>query len=147
MYTSEPTNTMSPFTFFHPCISSSSTPISNPLKKPHSLPNLQLPGTTSINLHQPSHKIASHLHIFLSRLELNHDPLWSHQGQQLRRSMGNSWPKVLLDGSTTNGQQLVSHTEPLLFGPCTCFFLGKWFRKNGSFKKLQQFSSRSQPPM
>lgn len=120
MYTSEPTNTMSPFTFFHTYISTSSIPINIPKKKKHATKST----TSYYNLHQPSPKIASHLHIFLGRLELNHDPLWSHQGRWLHRSIASS--KVLLDGSTTNGQQLVPHTEPLLFGPRTfLFFFGK----------------------
>ena len=101
------------------------------LKKKHA--TLLTKSTTSYyNLHQPSPKIASHLHIFLGRLELNHDPLWSHQGRWLHRSIASS--KVLLDGSTTNGQQLVPHTEPLLFGP-RAFFFGGGQRFPNDFRK------------
>ena len=152
MYTSEPTNTMSPFTFFHTYISTSSIPVNIPLKKKHA--TLLTKSTTSYyNLHQPSPKIASHLHIFLGRLELNHDPLWSHQGPWLHRSIASSF-QVLLDGSTTNGQQLIPHTEPLLFGPRTCLFFGGGQRFPSDFRQTKITCSKNyssfqadQPPI
>lgn len=110
----------------------------------HFLPNLQLPIQHDIHQPQDLPLIASHLHIFLGRLELNHDPLWSHQGRWLHRSIASSF-QVLLDGSTTNGQQLIPHTEPLLFGPRTFlnfFWGGKDSQADFSAnKKKQQFSS------
>ena len=146
MYTSEPTNTMSPFTFFHTYISTSSIPINIPKNKnmPHFLPNLQLPITTSINLPRKLPAIFTSSWAAWSWIMIRCGPI---------KVAGSIDPLLRRRCSLTEAPPMANSWSPTR-SPCSSahvpffFFWGKdsqgiFGKKNNMFKKLQQFSSCS----